>query len=426
MASFAGVADRSRKVVSEHRGRIVYDEGDRFVKVFLDAKEHERELRNLRRLKEAGVGVPEILDVRANQIVTARMRARPLDEILAKEWPSLTRPARNRLVLAVAELCRKVRDAGFDWPDLVTYHIYVGDGPLRVLDPARLRRGKLDLSPLYWSCEEPTVSRADRLRFWRAYAGQKAPPRPRAIGHRGRFRPYRWVPQRGPFVAVPSWGRFVNAIHAPYASADEVAEHPDLAVWRTQPDRVNGTLGDLFVKITADADEARREWEAHQLLLGVGFRAPQPAVGGVLRDGRGLFSSVKLKKLYPMDEVWSTLDPREAVRAAADVARRLHAGGLVHRDLYLCHLFVPEGRAEVTLIDLARVTKTTSRRRRVKDLAALLHSARGLCTRTELWRGLKRYGGGKRLARSVIRKARRIAGHVPRNVQDGTHQPYRP
>ena len=114
------------------------------------------------------------------------------------------------------------------------------------------------------------------------------------------------------------------------------------------------------------------------------------------------------------------------MRAAADIARRLHAGGLVHKDLYLCHLFVPKGNYDVTLIDLARVTRSRSRRLRVKDLAALLHSAKDLCTRTQLWRGLRRYGGDKRLARSVIRKERRRAKHVPRNVQDGTHQPYRP
>ena len=44
------------------------------------------------------------------------------------------------------------------------------DDAIRVLDPPRLRRGKLDLSPLFWSTEAPTVSRTDRLRFWRAYA----------------------------------------------------------------------------------------------------------------------------------------------------------------------------------------------------------------------------------------------------------------
>ena len=104
----------------------------------------------------------------------------------------------------------------------------------------------------------------------------------------------------------------------------------------------------------------------------------------------------------------------------------MHVSGLIHKDVYLCHYFVAKGGDEFTLIDLARVTKTRSRRLRIKDLAALVHSAQGLCSRTDLMRGLKRYGGDKRLAKSVLKKARRMAKHVPKNVQDGTHVERRP
>ena len=58
---------------------------------------------------------------------------------------------------------------------------------------------------------------------------------------------------------------------------------------------------------------------------------------------------------------------------------------------------------------------------RIKDLAALYHSARGLCSRTELWRGLKRYGGTKRDARAILKKARSMARHVPKKIRDGSH-----
>lgn len=424
MAQFAGAVDRSRNVVSEHAGRIVYDNGDQFEKVFLDPEEHEEELAHLRRLEAAGVAVPEILDTNNLSIVTRRMNARCLDEIIATEWRTMQRSRKSELIVAVAELCARIRDAGHDWPDLVTYHIFVGDGPLRVIDPARLRRGKLDLSPLFWSCEEPTVSRADRLRFWRAYAGDASLPRIRRIGHRGRFRPYRWVHQKDVVRPVPSWDKFVIAVDAPFTNADEVLHHPDLDVWRTQSDRVNATLGDWFVKITTDSDDAKTEWRNHQVLLGSGFRVPRPALGGVLSDGRGLFSTIDLRGLHPMDNVWDTLDPNRAMRAVADVARRLHAGGLVHKDLYLCHFFIARGGEAVTLIDLARVTKTRSRRLRIKDLAAVVHSAKTLATRTQLMRAFRRYGGDRRLLRSVLRKERRMARHVPRNIQDGTHQPY--
>ncbi|MHC4955826.1 MAG: lipopolysaccharide kinase InaA family protein [Planctomycetota bacterium] len=350
----------------------------------------------------------------------------PLDELIAERWSDMPRSERNALIERIAEVCRRIRDANFDWPDLVTYHLYVADDAIRVLDPARLKKGKLDLSALYWSTEEPTVSQADRLRFWRHYAGKKPPQKLRKIGHRGRFRPYRWAKQRVKIKACPPWANFVNAIDAPFHSADELADHPELNIKRELADRTNATLDNLVIKIVADPDEAKREWQNHRILMASGFRVPQPAVGGVTSDGRGLFSTVRLEGQYPMDDVWATLDRRVAVNAVADIARRLHVSGLVHRDLYLCHFFVAKGGPEFTLLDLARVTKSQSRRRRIKDLAALVHSSRGLCSRTDLMRGLKRYGGDKRLAKSVLRKARRMAKHVPRNVQDGTHVAHRP
>ena len=413
-------------VVSEHKDRVVYDRGDRFVKEFRSKKDRDVELENLRLLEAAGVRGPDVLDTSGSSLVTAPLPGEALDELIPHHWTSLPRPRRNDIITRVAAVCRRIRDAGFDWPDLVTYHLYVSDDEVRILDPARLRRGRLDLSPLYWSTAEPTVSRADRLRFWRAYAGKAPPQALRPIGHRGRFHPYPWVCQATTRKRCPDWARFVNAIDAPFQSADAVASHPALRVRRELKDRINAVLGKLVVKITKDPDEARREWENHQHLLGTGWRVPQPAVGGILDDGRGLFSTVRLDGLHPVEDVWETLDRRRAVRAVADVARRLHGCGLVHKDLYLCHLFAAKGGEALTLIDLARMERTTSARLRVKDLAALAHSARGHLSRTDLMRGLKRYGGDKRLARRVLKKAAKMARHVPRNVRDGTHVPHEP
>jgi len=413
------------KIVSEHKDRVVYDQGDIFVKVFDSERDRDDEVANLRKLEAAGITIPEIIDTSGTKMITRRMPGGPIDELIATDWATMPRAERNLLIERVAAVTRKIRDAGYDWPDFVTYHIYVADDAIRVLDPARLRRGKLDLSPLYWSTEAPTVTRTDRLRFWRAYAGGAPLPRLRRIGHRGRFRLYRWAPGRIEQKSCLPWARFVNAIDAPYSSADEIVSHPDLKIVRQLADRTNARLGDLHVKIVKDPDEAKREWEAHRTLMAAGFPVPQPALGGVTEDGRGLFCSVHLDGLFPMDDVWETLDRRKAVRAVADITRRLHTGGLVHKDLYLCHCFVARGGEQVTLIDLARVTKTTSRRLRVKDLAALVHSSRGLASRTDLMRGFKRYGGDRRLAKSVLRKARRMAKHVPKNVRDGTHVPHR-
>jgi len=409
------------RIVSRHDDRCVRDLGDRFVKEFESKRARDLELKKLWKLDAAGVRGPEVLECPGTSIVTARVRGTPLDEIVRERWASMPRAERNRLTERVAAVCRKIRDAGLDWPDLVTYHLLVTETEIVALDPARLGKGRLDLSPLHWSAEEPTVSRADRLRFWRAYAGDARPPAPRPIGHRGRFRPYRWVPQKRKPVGCPRWARFVNAAGAPYLSADEVAGDPRLEVVRRLADRTNARLGNLVVKLFADPDEAKHEWENHRTLLAAGFRVPQPAVGGVTEDGRGLFSTVRLEGMRPMDEAWPTLDRRRAVRAAADVARALHACGFVHKDLYLNHLYVAPGGREVWLLDLARLERSTSRRRRVKDLAALAYSARRVCSRADLLRGLRRYGGDRKLALAVVKKAARMARHVPRKVRDGTH-----
>ncbi len=451
-------------VVSRHKDRVVREEGDRFVKEFAHVRDRDAELLRYAWLAAAGVRGPEIVEKDGARYVTARLPGIPLDELIRTQWATMPRKARNDVIRRCAEVCQKIRDAGYAWPDLVTYHLYVpsasapeaqrrtptlpppptphptgrAEAPqerrrndVRVLDPARVRRGRLDLSALYWSTEEPTVSRADRLRFWRAYAGGAPLPRLRRIGHRGRFRPYRWAVQRVAIAPAPPFDSFVDVVHTGLSSADALADHPELVVRRRLKNRVNAVWRDLVVKIVADSREAEREWENHRLLMAAGFRVPAPAVGGVLRDGRGLFATTRLPNGQPIDDVWATLDRRAAVRACADIARRLHACGLVHRDLYLCHLFVTPGRTdatqiEVTLLDLARLTRTRSRRRRVKDLAALVHSARELVTRTDLLRGLERYGGDRRLARAVLKKAARIARHIPKNVRDGTHVPHTP
>ena len=413
-------------VVSLHKDRVVREEGDRFVKEFASKKDRDAEVERLDWLEKAGVAVPEIVELSGTTFVTARLPGRQLDELIAERWTSMYRGEKNALIKRVAALCRKIRDAGFDWPDLVTYHIFVSDQQLAVIDPPRLRRGRLDLSALYWSCDEPTVTRGDRLRFWRAYAGDAPLPRLRAIGHRGRFRPYRWVFQRRAPRACPPWAKFVKTVDEPVSCADDVIEHPSFRIRRELKDRTNGEIGDLVVKITKDPDEAKAEWINYTKMLGAGFRVPQPAIGGLLADGRGLFATVRLEDRYPMDDVWSTLDRKKSVRAVADLARRLHACSLCHKDLYLNHLFVERGGDEITLIDLARMIRTRARRWRVKDLAALLMSAQGLWSRTDAMRALKRYGGDRKLARAVIKKAAKMARHVPRNVRDGTHTPHVP
>jgi hypothetical protein len=112
---------------------------------------------------------------------------------------------------------------------------------------------------------------------------------------------------------------------------------------------------------------------------------------------------------------------RELIRRVAELARRFHAAGYNHRDLYCCHFFIREdepGEFGVRLIDLQRVQHRTRRRRRwiVKDLAQLAYSAprdRIKCTHKMAF--MRHYLGvaklracDKRLIRAALAKQRRM------------------
>jgi heptose I phosphotransferase len=115
---------------------------------------------------------------------------------------------------------------------------------------------------------------------------------------------------------------------------------------------------------------------------------------------------------------------RGVVVELAEVVRRLHGGGLCHRDLYTCHMFIDikaDGGACFHLIDLQRMLRVGIVRRRwfIKDLAALGASApRGLISRTDRMRFLKAYLGPgalrhemKRWWRDIEAKADRMMRH---------------
>jgi heptose I phosphotransferase len=91
---------------------------------------------------------------------------------------------------------------------------------------------------------------------------------------------------------------------------------------------------------------------------------------------------------------------RALIRRVADMARRMHGGGVNHRDFYLCHFLLhldptpaPEN-LKLSLIDLhrAQIRRETPRRWRDKDLAALYFSALDIgLTRRDVFRFLKDY-----------------------------------
>ena len=115
---------------------------------------------------------------------------------------------------------------------------------------------------------------------------------------------------------------------------------------------------------------------------------------------------------------------RELVRALAKYIKRLHAAGLDHRDLYLCHFFLrPEEPSQsLRLIDLQRVRRSWGLQQRhgfIKDIAAMNYSAdHSGITRTDRLRFVLEYFETRRLnlrqrlfLRAVVRKTQRISRH---------------
>ena len=114
----------------------------------------------------------------------------------------------------------------------------------------------------------------------------------------------------------------------------------------------------------------------------------------------------------------------DLLEPTADLAARLHAAGLHHRDLYLCHFFVSTGHPSTALrlIDAARVKRLpswpTRRRWIVKDLAQFWYSMRvHPITDQQRQKCLERYvlglemGNMASLRKAIERKCAWIARH---------------
>ena len=182
---------------------------------------------------------------------------------------------------------------------------------------------------------------------------------------------------------------------------------------------------------------SRGRWELHNILNieRAGLATVRAAAVGEGEAGAGSFILLEeLSGYLPMHEFLEDFladaeEPnkrrakRELVRAVARLARRLHTSGIVHRDLYICHIFVhPERPIEsLRLIDLQRIRKHGKMRLYglVKDLAALNYSAdHPAISRTDRMRFVCEYFGTKRLDRRrrwllrlVAFKTRQISRH---------------
>ena len=226
--------------------------------------------------------------------------------------------------------------------------------------------------------------------------------------------------------------------------AEAVFDHPEIKPWRSIADRENCTL-DTEVegkkvrwhvkRYTAIRGHRRTPAELEvggiQLLQDAGIPTV-PLVGwGVLADRRSFVIVEDLAGYRPADKLLEAGGATfgQLLEPTADLAARLHTAGLHHRDLYLCHFFVPgEGGAarttrDLRLIDCARVKRLpgflTRYRWIVKDLSQFWYSTLKHPQITDDQRAawLARYAEKSRakdaegLRKSILRKVAWITRH---------------
>ncbi len=264
-----------------------------------------------------------------------------------------------------------------------------------------------------------------RIRAWSAHPGPLDGPPAEVLERLFDFRPSEWM-RRLPMRETFAWP-------GPQGSA---------VVKRFLADEPGEALSALL-HLRAPRSPGRREAENLRRLAEDGF--PVPAAlgwweernpGGVLerRFGRSAVLMERVAHRATLRDLCRS-SPAEAqhrwLGPLAELVARLHALGWYHRDLYLQHVVVADGPAEVAarlvLLDVGRARRERHPRRRwfVKDLAALQHSSPASLG----WRARLRFlalycdavGLGEResrraLARDVLAKARRIAAHAPRHV----------
>jgi hypothetical protein len=187
-------------------------------------------------------------------------------------------------------------------------------------------------------------------------------------------------------------------------------------------------------------DEARAEWDAVRQLNALGIPTLQVVARGQDHPSPGAVRSsfVMSAELTGAEEGHhyvarlNAADRRALLRRVAAYTRQLHSGGLVHKDLYLCHYMTTPDPAGVEpcihLIDLQRLARPGcfAERWRVKDLAALVYSSlKSGATRTDIAAAFYVYRGhqpltppARRLARRVLRRVAWLKTRTPKHDTD--------
>ena len=183
-----------------------------------------------------------------------------------------------------------------------------------------------------------------------------------------------------------------------------------------------------WLRLARPVSHARTEWENIGRLARLDIPTMQPVVlGEDSLTGRSFLMTAEIVGGRPADDFArerlagdaAAAQRREFARKLGRLVRKLHAAGMTHRDLYLCHVFVREDdqALRLHLIDLQRVGRRRFRRRwEVKDIAQLEYSRPpGVFSRTDAMRFLHAYFDTpgldvrqKRFVASVLRKAKRM------------------
>ncbi len=198
------------------------------------------------------------------------------------------------------------------------------------------------------------------------------------------------------------------------------------------------TVGDrlkAYLRLKRLALGAKQEWHAMWTFLQIGLPGPVPIAWGqddknslVLSEGvsHALRLSEWAERNFGKESHRNTQAlpaKHKIIEEVANIVGRMHAKGLHHQDLYLCHFLCgsEQDGLPLTLIDLQRVERfrRLPRRWQVKDLAQLHFSSAQYITRQDIRRFWKAYNSIYYTRRriiplwhSILKKSKRIRRHT--------------
>jgi heptose I phosphotransferase len=233
---------------------------------------------------------------------------------------------------------------------------------------------------------------------------------------------------RNPFAAAEALeGTVLRALEGRRTLCTEIAGHAYYA-------KIHRGIGwgEIFknlLSLRLPVLGASNEWLALKRLTALGVDTMRPVAFGERGcNPASLHSFILTEEIAPAISLedycrdWRTAPPaptfkRALIEHVATMARRMHRGGVNHRDFYICHFLlhlpVDNQMPKLSLIDLhrAQVRKTVPRRWRDKDLASLYFSAFDIgLTRRDFLRFLRTYFG--RPLRVILEEEHPLLAHL--------------